>query len=455
MTDGEPLLSVRDLKKHYPITEGILSREVGRVRAVDGISFDIARGETLGLVGESGCGKSTAASSIIQLEEPTEGEVIFNSEKYDPVADPSADPHPNDVTEFDDRQLKEFRRQAQMIYQDPSSSFDPRMTIGESVAEPLRVHGLDDKERRKAIVEDLLERVGLSADDYHRYPHEFSGGQKQRVGLARALVLNPELIIADEPVSALDVSVQAEVLSLMNDIKEEFGLSMLFISHDLGVVREVCDRVAVMYLGEIVELGPTEQLFENPQHPYTQALLSSIPVPDPRQRGMGVELSGDVPSPSNPPSGCRFHTRCPKVIQPEGYDFEQEHWRSVMELRDRIGKHEIDVEAVREYVVGEHDGDIDEEAVTADQMDAVIRDEFDVPDPLPDADAEAVLAEGLEHVAAGDFESADDLLSTEFETVCETRKPTYTETQPGHKASCLLHEAETGDEFEQSASLSD
>jgi peptide/nickel transport system ATP-binding protein len=455
MINGETLLSVRNLKKHYPITEGILSKEVGRVRAVDGISFDIARGETLGLVGESGCGKSTAASSIIQLEEPTEGEVIFNSEKYDPVTDASADPHPNDVTEFEDEQLKEFRRQAQMIYQDPSSSFDPRMSIGESVAEPLRVHGLDDKEQRRAIVKDLLEQVGLSADDYHRYPHEFSGGQKQRVGLARALVLNPELLIADEPVSALDVSVQAEVLSLMNDIKEEFGLSMLLISHDLGVVREVCDRVAVMYLGEIVELGPTEQLFENPQHPYTQALLSSIPVPDPRKRGMGMELSGDVPSPSNPPSGCRFHTRCPKIIQPEGYDFEQEHWRAVMDLRNRVGNREIDVDAVREYVVAEHDGDIDEDEVATERLDAVIREEFDVPEQLSDSDAEAVLAEALEYVTEGDFERADDLLSTEFETVCESQKPAFNELEPGHKASCLLHETEAGDEFEQSASLSD
>jgi peptide/nickel transport system ATP-binding protein len=456
MIDTEPLLSVRNLKKHYPITEGVLSREVGRVRAVDGISFDIADGETLGLVGESGCGKSTAASSIIRLEEPTDGEVIFNSEGYDPVVNPPADePHPNDVTKFDDERLKEFRRQAQMIFQDPSSSFDPRMTIGESVAEPLRVHGLDDKERRRTIVKDLLERVGLSADDYHRYPHEFSGGQKQRVGLARALVVNPELIVADEPVSALDVSVQAEVLSLMNDIQEEFGLSMLFISHDLGVVREVCDRVAVMYLGEIVEIGPTEELFANPQHPYTEALLSSIPTPDPRSRGAGVELSGDVPSPSDPPSGCRFHTRCPNVIQPEGYEFEQSNWRSVLDFRERISKRSVDIEAVRDYIVAEHDGSLEETDITDEQIDEVLRDEFDIPDALTDSDAEAVLSEAMKYVAEGDFESADDLLSSEFETVCETRTPDFTETGPSHGASCLLHEEDVDGGFEQSPSISD
>ena len=456
MTDGERLLSVRDLKKHYPITKGFLSKEVGRVRAVDGISFDVHRGETVGLVGESGCGKSTAATSIIRLEEPTDGEVIFDSEKYDPYSNESTDgPHPNDVSEFDDDQLKEFRRQAQMIFQDPSSSFDPRMTIGESVAEPLRVHGLDDKERRRAIVENLLERVGMSAEDYYRYPHEFSGGQKQRVGLARALVLNPELIVADEPVSALDVSIQAEILSLIKEIQDEFDLSMLFISHDMGVIREVCDRVAVMYLGEIVEVGPTEELFDDPQHPYTEALLSSIPEPDPRKRGKGVELTGDVPSPSDPPSGCRFHTRCPKVIQPEGYDFEQESWRAVMDFRERVRKHTIDVEAVREFAVTESDDEIDVADVTTEQMETVLRDEFDVPERLSDPDAEAVFAEGIELVIEGEFERANRLFSDEFETVCESREPPVTEINPRHRASCLLHDDAKADDSKRSASLDD
>ena len=444
--DDDVLLSVQNLKKHYPITEGVLSKEVGRVRAVDGISFDVKRGETLGLVGESGCGKSTAATSIIQLEEPTDGEVVFDSK---------AGGGTNDVTKFDKKQLKAFRRQAQMIFQDPSSSFDPRMTIGESVAEPLRVHGFGDKERRRTVVQNLLERVGLAADDYDRYPHEFSGGQKQRIGLARALVVNPELIVADEPVSALDVSVQAEILSLINEIQAEFGLSMLFISHDMGVIREVCDRVAVMYLGEIVEVGPTEELFENPQHPYTEALLASIPIPDPRKRGAGVQLSGDVPSPSNPPSGCRFHTRCPKVIQPEGYDFEQDHWRAVMDLRGRLQKRDLDLEAAREFAVTERDGDVDTEDVSDDAVTSVVRQEFDIPETLSDSRAESVLSEALELVVNEDQASADELLAEEFETVCERSHPESTEIEPGHSSSCHLHEEyETVDE-KPSASADD
>ena len=244
MTD-DPLLSVRNLEKHYPITEGVLSRQVGAARAVDGISFDIAKGETVGLVGESGCGKSTAASSIIRLEEPTGGEVIFNGDRVS-SATTANDERSNDVTEFDDERLKAFRRDAQMIFQDPSSSFDPRQTIGGSIAEPLEVHGMNDRARRRAIVENLLEDIGLAAAEYDRYPHEFSGGQKQRIALARALVLNPDLVIADEPVSALDVSIRAEILSLIDDLQDRYGLSMLFISHDMSVIRDVCDRVAVM-----------------------------------------------------------------------------------------------------------------------------------------------------------------------------------------------------------------
>ncbi|MFB6311764.1 MAG: ATP-binding cassette domain-containing protein, partial [Salinirussus sp.] len=234
----EPLVRVQDLTKHYPITKGVLRREVGRTRAVDGVDFEIGRGETLGLVGESGCGKSTVGTTLLRLEEPTAGDVYFDGEP---------------VSEFDGERLKQFRREAQMIFQDPVSSFDPRMTVGQSVAEPLQIHGLRDADRRRAIVEDLLDRVGMMAEDADAYPNEFSGGQKQRIALARALSTNPRLIVADEPVSALDVSVQSEILSLLDSIQEEFGLSLLFISHDMGVVREICDRVAVMYLGEIVE----------------------------------------------------------------------------------------------------------------------------------------------------------------------------------------------------------
>jgi peptide/nickel transport system ATP-binding protein len=444
-----PLLSVRNLEKHYPITEGVLSREVGRVRAVDGVSFDLYRGETLGLVGESGCGKSTVATSIVRLEEPTGGQVIFDSRerererKAGDAADGSGT-HPNDVATFDDEETKAFRRQAQMIFQDPSSSLDPRMTVGETIAEPLRVHGFGDADARRRIVANLLERVGMSPEDYHRFPHEFSGGQKQRISLARALVTNPELIVADEPVSALDVSIQAEILSLIEEIQSEFGLSILFISHDMSVVREVSDRVAVMYLGEIVEIGPTERLFADPQHPYTEALLSSIPTPDPRTRGQGIELTGDVPSPSDPPGGCRFHTRCHRIIQPEGYEFDQEAWRGVMDLRERLGKRAVDVGAAREFVASENDVSVD--AVDDAAVAAAIREEFDIPEELSDPRAETVLGEALADVVAGGMDAAAGRLVAEFETVCERRRPPLEETADGHSAACHLHDVTESDD---------
>ena len=439
MSDShEPLLEGRDLKKHDPITQGVLRKEIGRVRAVDGISFEVEPGETVGLVGESGCGKSTAATTMIRLEDATDGSVFFRGE---------------DIHAYDRKQLKRFRRSAQMIFQDPNSSFDPRMSIGESVAEPLVIHGFTDRKRRRGIVKNLLERVGLSGDDIDRYPHEFSGGQKQRIALARALVVNPDLIIADEPVSALDVSIQAEILSLINDIQDEFGIGIVFISHNLGVIRQVCDRVNVMYLGEIVESGPTEELFENPQHPYTQALLGSIPSPDPRRRGQGIQLTGDVPSPSNPPSGCRFHTRCPKVIQPEGYDFEQPEWRSVMDLRERIRTREVDLDAAREFVATERG--IDAEEVSDEAMEATIRDEFDIPDRLSDEAGEEVLSEAFDHLIGGDIEAADDLLASEFETICERESPTLSETDAGHPAACHLHDERVAADLHKSAALDD
>ena len=442
----EPLLSVRDLEKHYPIEAGLFSRQIGATKAVDGINFDVYPGETLGLVGESGCGKSTAATSIVRLEEPTGGEVLFNGSGRGRRERNDDGTHPHDVTRFDRTELKAFRRDVQMIFQDPSSSFDPRMTVGSAVAEMLLVHGMTDERRRRAIVEDLLERVGLSAADYDRYPHEFSGGQKQRLALARALVLNPELVIADEPVSALDVSVQAEVLSLIDDLQTEFDLSLLFISHDMSVIERVCDRVAVMYLGEIVEIGPIEDVFADPQHPYTEALLSSIPTPDPRIERERIELSGSVPDAADPPDGCRFHTRCHRVIQPEGIDLEQSNWRRLLDFRNRLAAETIDPESFQKAPPDEAgtrtDVTHDSAAGTA-ATGARIRAEFGLPERLSDRTAEQALSDAIERLAAGNVEAAAERLSSAFVTPCATTVPEDTDHGNGHRSSCLRHRTET------------
>jgi peptide/nickel transport system ATP-binding protein/oligopeptide transport system ATP-binding protein len=301
--DDQPLVQVRDLVKHFPITRGLFfQREVGAVKAVDGVSFEIRRGETLGIVGETGCGKSTTARLIMRLLPASSGEVRFDGE---------------DITKLRGARLKALRRDMQMVFQDPYSSLNPRKTVGSIIGEPFAVHGLErDKEKRKGAVQELMQTVGLNPEHYNRYPHEFSGGQRQRIGVARAVALKPKLLIADEPVSALDVSIQAQVLNLLREMQRQFGLTLVFIAHDLSVVRHMCDRVAVMYLGKIVEIGPGDALYGFPRHPYTGALLSAVPVPDPSHHGEGRRLlSGDVPSPANPPRACRFHTRCPKAQQ--------------------------------------------------------------------------------------------------------------------------------------------
>jgi oligopeptide/dipeptide ABC transporter ATP-binding protein len=296
-----PLLEVRDLVKHFPITRGIVfQRHIGAVKAVDGVSFDVNRGETLGIVGETGCGKSTTARLLVRLLDPTSGEVRLDGE---------------DVAALKGSALKALHRDVQMIFQDPYSSLNPRKRVGSIIADPFAIHGLHtgDGERKKKV-QELMDRVGLNPEHYNRYPHEFSGGQRQRIGVARAIALEPKLLVADEPVSALDVSIQAQVLNLLRGLQRDMGLTLIFIAHDLSVVRHMCDRVAVMYLGKIVELAPNEALYSHPRHPYTGALLSAVPVPDPtggrRERQL---LTGDVPSPANPPSACRFHTRCPKA----------------------------------------------------------------------------------------------------------------------------------------------
>jgi oligopeptide transport system ATP-binding protein len=321
--DGEPLVRVSNLKKHFPISSGIVfQRQVGAVKAVDDVSFEMYPGETLGLVGESGCGKSTTGRTVLQLYKPTAGSVMFEGKELTSLA-------PND--------LREMRRRMQMIFQDPYASLNPRMTVGNIVSEPLRIHNIyPNKAELQQYVENLLERVGLNPYYINRYPHEFSGGQRQRIGIARALALKPSFIVADEPISALDVSIQAQVVNLLEDLQSEFGLTYLFIAHDLSMVRHICNRVAVMYLGKIVEIGPTDEVYDNPLHPYTQALLSAVPVPDPliEKKRQRVILTGDVPSPARPPIGCNFNTRCPVAIQgvcyqdpdPPLLEVEPGHW---------------------------------------------------------------------------------------------------------------------------------
>jgi peptide/nickel transport system ATP-binding protein/oligopeptide transport system ATP-binding protein len=296
-----PLIEVRDLVKHFPIRRGIIfQKQIGAVKAVDGVSFDVFERETLGIVGETGCGKSTTARLLIRLLDPTSGTVRFHGE---------------DIAQHQGPALRALHREMQMIFQDPYSSLNPRRRVGTIIAEPFVIHGLLTGEgERKKRVQELMDRVGLNPEHYNRYPHEFSGGQRQRIGVARAIALEPKVLVADEPVSALDVSIQAQVLNLLRELQREMGLTLIFIAHDLSVVRHMCDRVAVMYLGKIAELAPSDALYGFPRHPYTGALLSAVPVPDPaggkRQRAL---LSGDVPSPANPPQACRFHTRCPKA----------------------------------------------------------------------------------------------------------------------------------------------
>jgi oligopeptide/dipeptide ABC transporter ATP-binding protein len=313
---AEPLLEVQGIEKYFPGRRvGLLGQKANPVKAVDGVSFSLAAGETLGLVGESGCGKSTTGRAVSKLIEPTGGSVRFEGE---------------DVTRFSARQMRPLRRQMQMIFQDPYSSLNPRHTIGTIVGSPFRIQGEKPKGGVKRTVQGLMERVGLNPEHYNRYPHEFSGGQRQRIGIARALALQPKLIVCDEPVSALDVSVQAQVVNLLEDLQNEFGLAYVFIAHDLSVVRHISDRVAVMYLGKIMEITDRDTLYEAPMHPYTHALLSAVPIPDPaiEARREKILLTGDLPSPSNPPAGCVFHTRCPKYKN-ELSESEREHCRTV------------------------------------------------------------------------------------------------------------------------------
>ncbi|MUV39104.1 Oligopeptide transport ATP-binding protein AppF [Lentibacillus sp. JNUCC-1] len=310
----QPLLKVEHLKKYFPIKGGVFGRNVGQVKAVDDVSFEVMEGEILGIVGESGCGKSTTGKSLLRLIEPTEGKVTYDG---------------HEVTTLNDETMRLLRRDMQIIFQDPYASLNPRHTVEKIIGEPLLVHGMKSAEQRKTRVQELLEVVGLDAYHASRYPHQFSGGQRQRIGIARALANNPKLIICDEPVSALDVSVQSQILNLMEELRDQFNLTYVFIAHDLSVVKHISDRVGVMYLGRMVELANKDHLYDDPKHPYTQALLSAVPTPDPDEKKDRMILKGDVPSPANPPSGCAFHTRCPYVM--DVCKLERPAWKEVSE----------------------------------------------------------------------------------------------------------------------------
>ena len=404
---GETLVRVDGLTKHFSQGSGLVASLFGTetVQAVDDVSFEIAKGETLGLVGESGCGKSTLARTILRLVEPTDGGVYFKGKN---LAEMSGD------------DLRAVRRDMQMIFQDPQSSLDPRMKVGPIVEEPMKAHGLYAGEREERARE-LLEKVGLDPQHYHRYPHQFSGGQRQRVNLARALSVNPDFIVCDEPVSALDVSIQAQVLNTMRDLQEEFGLTYLFIAHDLSVIRHISDRVAVMYLGNLVELADKRELFENPQHPYTRALLESIPVPDPRAGGRRGVLEGDVPSPIDPPSGCRFRTRCPRLIAPPEYHMTESEWDNVRRFARAVRRRSFEPEG-----------------------ETRIRTEF-FADVAPDGEARDAVEDAIGAVLDGDWERADEVLTEAFteRSICAREKPAY-EVPPEHGdgvhfAACHLH----------------
>jgi len=425
--EQEPILRLEGVKKHFDQTGGFLDRLLGHeeiVRAVDGVDLSVNPGETVAIVGESGCGKSTLGKTILNLLEPTAGEIWYED---------------TELTSLSDSEMRPYRTEMQMIFQDPLASLNPRKRVGDILMAPLQVHdiGGDDTDREQRA-KDMLERVGLKRDQFRRYPHTFSGGQQQRVGIARALMSEPDLLIADEPTSALDVSVQAQILNLLEDLQEEFGLSMVFITHDLSVVRYIADKVAVMYLGEFVEVGPTKQLFNDPSHPYTRSLLSAVPRIEAGGHSDRIVLEGTVPSPIDPPAGCRFHTRCPQLIPSTDWDGTQQQFRSFYTFYDRVTRSDIKADDIRQRLESEGMA-TSEEAVVDYILSTTYEGNYDA---LP-GDAQTAMRTAAEALMSGEKDEAVSSLDEVISTPCRDKPEPVSVGDGSHTAACHLLSADS------------